>query len=129
LRALVSEHNRISSLQNHQRPVQRWLAEPLALDHLPPQRSQARAPADRQSALELRLHASHFIIELAATLRAALVDGIHGGAKEETDGLVDVLLCGDGGEGELGEGLGDADNGFELANGDGDGRAGVGLEF
>lgn len=36
---------------------------------------------------------------------------------------------GDGGEGEFGEGLGNADDGFELADGDGDGGAGVGGEF
>ena len=36
---------------------------------------------------------------------------------------------GDGGEGELGEGFGDADDGFELADCDGDAGAGVGGDF
>ena len=36
---------------------------------------------------------------------------------------------GDGGEGDFGEGFGDADDGFELAHGDGDGGAGVGGDF
>ncbi len=36
---------------------------------------------------------------------------------------------GDGRERELGEGFGDADDGFELPNGDGDRGAGVGAEF
>lgn len=36
---------------------------------------------------------------------------------------------GDGGESEFGEGFGDADYGFELTNGDGDGRARLGCEF
>lgn len=40
-----------------------------------------------------------------------------------------MRLCGDGGEGHFGQGLGDADDGFELADGDGDGGAGVGFEF
>lgn len=35
----------------------------------------------------------------------------------------------DGGEGKFGEGLGDADDGFELADRDGDGRAGGGGDF
>ena len=35
----------------------------------------------------------------------------------------------DGAEGEFGEGFGDADYGFELADGDGDGGAGGGGEF
>lgn len=38
-------------------------------------------------------------------------------------------LGGDGREGEFGEGFGDADDGFELADSDGDGGAGVGGEF
>lgn len=36
---------------------------------------------------------------------------------------------GDGGEGEFGEGFGDADDGFELADCDGDAGAGVGGDF
>ena len=40
-----------------------------------------------------------------------------------------MLREGDGGEGELSEGFGDADDGFELADGDGDGGAGVRGEF
>lgn len=36
---------------------------------------------------------------------------------------------GDGAEGEFGEGFGDADYGFELADGDGDAGAGVGGDF
>ena len=36
---------------------------------------------------------------------------------------------GDGGEGEFGEGFGDADDGFELADGDGDAGARVGGYF
>lgn len=35
----------------------------------------------------------------------------------------------DGGEGEFGEGFGDADDGFELADCDGDAGAGVGGDF
>lgn len=35
----------------------------------------------------------------------------------------------DGGERDFGEGFGDADDSFELADGDGDGRSRVGVEF
>ena len=38
-------------------------------------------------------------------------------------------FCGNGREGELGKGFRDADDGFELADGDGDGGAGVGGDF
>ncbi len=40
-----------------------------------------------------------------------------------------MRFCGDGREGDFGKGLGDADDGFELADGDGDGGAGVGGDF
>ena len=40
-----------------------------------------------------------------------------------------MVFRGDGGEGEFGEGFGDADDGFELANRDGDARAGVCGDF
>lgn len=40
-----------------------------------------------------------------------------------------MLLGGDGGEAQLGEGLGDADDGLELADCDGDGGAGVCFDF
>ena len=39
------------------------------------------------------------------------------------------MFGGDGGEGEFGEGFGDADDGFELADRDGDARAGVCGDF
>ena len=38
-----------------------------------------------------------------------------------------MQFSGHGGEGNLGKGLGDADNGLELTDGDGDGRALIGL--
>ena len=38
-------------------------------------------------------------------------------------------FCGERGEGEFGEGFGDADDGFELADGNGDGGARAGGEF
>jgi hypothetical protein len=40
-----------------------------------------------------------------------------------------MLLSSDGRKGELCEGLSDADDGFELADRDGDRRAGVSFEF
>jgi hypothetical protein len=40
-----------------------------------------------------------------------------------------VLLGRDGREGQFGEGLGDAHDGFQLAHGDGDGGARVGFEL
>lgn len=46
--------------------------------------------------------------------------GVHGRSEEESDGFVDVLLCGDGGELELCEGFGDTDDGFELTDCDWD---------
>lgn len=54
-------------------------------------------------------------------LRDSLLDGVHGGCEEETDGFVDVVFVRDGGEGDFGEGFGDTDDGFELTDGDGDG--------
>lgn len=69
------------------------------------------------------------LVQLLAALVGALVHGVHGGREEEADGLVDVGLGGDGGQADLGERFGDADDGFELADGDGDGGARVGLEF
>lgn len=60
---------------------------------------------------------------------AALVDGVHGRAEEESDGFVDMALGGNGGERELGERFGDTYNRFELTDCDWDGGAGVGLDF
>lgn len=59
----------------------------------------------------------------------ALRDGVHGRSEEEANGFVDVGFRGDGGEREFGEGFGDADDGFELADRDGDAGARVGGDF
>ena len=40
-----------------------------------------------------------------------------------------MLFCSNGLKGEFGEGLSDADDGFQLTDGDGDGGAGVGFQF
>ena len=58
-----------------------------------------------------------------------MADGVHGRGKEQPDGLVDVRFGGDGRKRELGEGFGDADDGFELPHGDGDRAAGGGGQF
>ena len=130
LRTLVPEHDRIPPLQHHQRPIQRHLAEPLTLHHFPAEGGQAGAPADRETALQLGLDAGRLVVQLPVAARAAaLVDGVHGRAQEQADGLVHVLLRGDGGKGKLGERLGDAHNGFELTDGDGNRGARVSFEF
>lgn len=105
------------------------LRVPSPINKLAPQRSQACTPPNWQPALELVFDLVDFLHHLLAALALALRDGVHGGCEEEPDGFIDVAFRGDGGEGEFGEGLGDTDDGFELADGDGDGGAGVGVEF
>lgn len=101
LRPLIPEHDGIPALQDHEGSVQALFAEAFALDHLAAQGGEAGAPADGQATLELGLDARDFFVELAAALVRPLVDGVHGTAEEEPDGLVDVLLRGHGGEREL----------------------------
>lgn len=122
---LIPETNGIPSLQDHQGPIQRLLTVSLTIDHLLAQRRQTGAPADGESPLQLCLNAVDFFVELTAALVATLVDCIHGGAQEQTDGFVYVHLGCDSREGEFGEGLSDTDDGFELTDRDGDGGASV----
>lgn len=90
--ALVPEDDGVPPLEDHEGPVEALLAVAFALDHLPAQGREAGAPAYGQAALEFRLEARHLLVELAAALVRALVDGVHGTAEEEPDGLVYVLL-------------------------------------
>jgi len=53
-------------------------------------------------------------------------DSVHGTREEQADGLVDMRLVGDRGQGEFGQTLRDADDGLELADGDGDAALHVG---
>lgn len=55
------------------------------------------------------------------------MDGIKGGDLEETNGLINMLIGGNGGEGDLGQGLGDAHDGLELTDRDGDRGALIGF--
>ena len=129
LRPLVPEHDGVSPLQHHEGSVQGLFAEALAFDHLPAQRRQTCAPADGQSPLQLRFDTVHLLVQLPTALVTALVYSVHGGAEEEADGLVDMLLCRDGRQRQLGQRLGDTDDGFKLTNRDGDRRTGVGVEL
>lgn len=129
LSALVSKDNRVPPLHVHEGSVHGLLTVALAFDHFAAEGGKAGAPADGQAALQLGLDAVDLVVELAAALVAALVHGVHGGAEEQADGLVDVRLGGNGRQRQFGQGLGDADNGFELTDGDGDGRTRVGLDF
>ena len=117
--------HRLSPLHDHQRPVERLLAPPPPLHQLPPQRRQTRTPANRQPPPQLLFNPGTLLHHLLAALALALSDGVHGRSEEEANGFVDVVFRGDGREGEFGEGFGDADDGFELADGDGDAGAGV----
>lgn len=60
---------------------------------------------------------------------AALVDCVHGRAKEKADGLVDVCFGGNWREGEFGERFCNSDNGLELTDSDGDGGSCVGFNL
>ena len=94
------------------------LAVPLLRAKLPHETLIARAPPDRQSALQLLLDRLDLGLQLGAghpVCGAAGGDGVHGGVFEEADGLFDVVRLDGGGEGDFGDGFGDPDDGFELA--------------
>jgi len=95
----MPEHDGFLVLQSHERAIQGRLTKALAFNQFAAQVRQAGVPADSQPALELGLNTVDLIAELAAALVATLVDSIHGGAEEETNGFVDVLFGGDGRQG------------------------------
>lgn len=117
---MTPNSNRIPPLQHQQRPIQPRLTVSFPLDKLPPKRRQAGAPANGQPPPQLLLQFCDFLIELLAPLILALVDCVHRTGQEEPDCLIDMLCGGDGGQGELRKGFGDADDGLELADCDGD---------
>lgn len=114
-----------------QRPIQRSLTISPPIDKLSPQRPQTRTPANRQPPPQLLLHFAHLLHQLSAALARVLALGnrVHRTGQEETDGFVNMCFGRDGREGEFGERLGDADDGFELADRDGDRAACVGGGF
>lgn len=118
--------HRLPPLHHHQRSAQSLLTPPPPVTQFPLQSGQARAPPDWQSPPQLLFHLRALVHHIPARRPLALRHGVHGRSQEEADGFVDVGFRGDGGEGEFGEGFGDADYGFELADGDGDAGAGVG---
>lgn len=119
----------LSPLQNKQCSVECLLAILFPLHKLPSQRSETRAPSNRQPLPQFLFHSCNLIHHLATALSLTLMNSVHGGGKEEADRFIDVLDCGDGRQRKFGEGFGDADDGFELTDGDRDGGASVGVEF
>lgn len=120
LGTLVSKDNCLSSLHVHEGSVQGLLAVALAFHHFATQSGEAGAPANGKTALQFSFDAVDLVVELATALVAALVDGVHGRAEEKADGFVNVRLGGNGRQRQLSQRLGDADNGLELTDGNGD---------
>ena len=114
---LPRKPNNLPLLQHEQRPLERMARVPLLRDELAHEALVARAPPDRQPPADLLLDSAHLLIEGSARepVGRARGDGVHGRELEEADRLVDVVVLHDGRERELGEGLGDADDRFELA--------------
>ena len=102
----------ISPLKNHQGPIESLLGIPSPFNEFTTKSSQTRTPANGQPTLELVFDFADFLHHLLATLAFALGDGVHGRCKEESDGFIDVGFCSNWGERQLGEGLGNTDNGF-----------------
>lgn len=112
-----------------QSPRQRGFTVPSPLNELPSQCGEAGAPTDGQAPSQLFLDLAHFVHEFSIrahpTCAFTLRHGVHGTGEEEPDGLVDMVFLGDGRQCHLGEGLGDTDDGLQLTDSDGDGRAHV----
>lgn len=121
LRPARANTNRIPPLQDQQSAVQTLLGIPTATNKLASERSKTGTPTNRQPSLQFVFNTANFLHQLFTALSLTLGDRIHGRRQEKTDGLVDVRFCSDGRESEFCEGLGDAYDGFELADGDGDG--------
>ena len=75
-----------------------------------------RTPTNWQSSPQLFLNTPYLLVEFASgeSVDGAGGYGVHGGVFEETDGFFDVRGLDGWGEDHLGEGLGDADDGFKL---------------
>ena len=118
-----------------QRPPQRRLTIPPTCHKLTLQPLQTRAPPYWQPPPQLLLHLPHLLHQLPISTQPcprrtlALTDCVHRRREEQANGFIDVRFVCDGREREFGEGLGDADYGFELAHGDRDGAADVGRAF
>lgn len=132
-RSAIPQLNRVTPLQHRQCPAQRGLAVPAISDERPAYACQARCPAHGQALAHLVLELVDLSEQVPVAAGARAVDaaaavggvlaagrGVHGRGEEEPDGLVDVHFRGDGLQLQLCEGLRDADDGFELADGDGD---------
>jgi hypothetical protein len=100
----------LSPDQHLQGAVQSLLAVTLAIDEVSAKRSQTGGETHRQTATKLFLDLVHLLNHLAvaaatesACVAAGRHDGVHGGAEEQADSFIDVLLCRNGRELEFGE--------------------------
>jgi hypothetical protein len=108
--ATAPELHRFSPHEDLQRAVESLLAVTLAIDKVSAQSGQTGSETHGQTTAKFLLNLVHFLDQfaVAAAAESARVttgrhDGVHGGAKEQADGFIDVLLCCDGREFELGE--------------------------
>lgn len=117
---LAREADDLALLHDEERALERVLRVALARDEFLDERGVARRPADRQPPADLALDALDLLVELAPrqALDRAGRDGVHRRELEQPDRLVDVVRQDDGRERDLGDRLGDADDGLELAGGE-----------
>ena len=88
-----------------------------------------RTKPNRDTFLNLLLDLCNLIIHILANRRATIIYRVHGTRAEKSYGLIDMVLCDDGRKRHFGEGFGDANDGFELADRDGDAGTFVGVLF
>lgn len=91
-------------------------SSPLLRHKLPHKRSITSAPPNGQPPPDIRFDLVDLLLQIAPrhALDIASLNGVHGRKLEQTDRLVDVVLLYFCGEGHLGQGFGDADDGLEL---------------
>jgi len=88
-----------------------------------------RTKPDRDTFLNLLLDLCNLIIHILANRRPTVIYRVHGTGAEKSDGLIDMVLRDDGRKRDFGKGFGDTDDGFELADCDGDAGTFVGVLF
>lgn len=115
---LLQELQDVGPLEHHETPIESVLRVPALRDEKVAQARVRQGAADREAVplSQLLLDRFDFLHELALgeAVDVAGLDGVHRRSAEEPDRLVDVRLGDLGPELDLGERLGDTNDGFEL---------------